>query len=462
MLPPDRRFLAIFLPLVSFAATPEAQLRGALEAKTGAITMPAGVIEISREIVLPADAHDLDLRGAGTTIKAAATFRGRALIVVPSGKNIKIHDLSLDGNRDNIARPLGLPPSSAMFSRFVPNNGLLAETVTNLEIAQLKATGIAGFTILVNSSHTVHIHNIEITDSGGVNARKRNNTTGGILLEEGTTDFEVLDCRIANVRGNGIWTHSLYTSARNARGRIAGNEFAMIARDAIQVGHATEVRVENNRGRMIGYPAEEVDLEGQAFPVAVDTAGNVDRSVYRNNQFEEINGKCFDLDGFHDGELSGNSCVNGDEIKAYPYGHFGIVMNNSNPDMQSRNIRIIGNTIDGSLFGGIFIIGSGHTITGNHLLHLNLAHCNDPGPVNCAAVSNQPDLLRTGIYLGAGAERPDIAKGNTIQNNEIGGYGMSRHCLGTAPGVSLAANTVAKNECSDDSAVARALLLIPH
>jgi len=453
----------ILTPLLS-AATPEAQLRSALEAKTGAITLPAGVIEISREIVLPNGAHDLDISGGGTTIKAASTFRGRALIVIPAGKNIKLHDLSLDGNRDAITLPLGLPPSETMFSRFTPNNGILTEGVANLEIANVKATGIAGFAILVNSSHTVRIHNIEITASGGLNARKRNNATGGILLEEGTTDFEVLDCRIADVRGNGIWTHSLYTSARNARGRIAGNEFAMLARDAIQVGHATEVVVENNRGRMIGYPTEEVDLEGRAFPVAVDTAGNVDRSVYRNNQFEEIDGKCVDLDGFHDGEVSGNSCLNeDDELKNYPYGNFGIIMNNSNPDMQSRNIRITGNTIDGFLFGGIFIIGSGHTVSGNHLTHLNRAHCGDgnaPGPFNCASTPDQPDLLRSGIYLGSGAERPDIAKGNSVENNEIGGYGMSRHCIGAAPGVSLADNTVAKNECSDEAAVARALFSI--
>jgi hypothetical protein len=449
--------LAILSPLLLTAATPEAQLRSALEAKTGAVIMPAGVIEISREIVLSTGAHDLDIGGSGTTIRAASTFRGRALIVIPAGKNIRLHDLSLDGNRDAIARPLGLPPSESMFSRFMPDNGILAEGVTTLEVAKVKATGIAGFAILVNSSHTVRIHDIQITDSGSLNLRKRNNTTGGILLEEGTTDFTVLDCRIVNVRGNGVWTHSLYTSARNARGRIAGNEFATIARDAVQVGHATEVIVENNRGRMIGYPTAEVDLEGQAFPVAVDTAGNVDHSAYRNNQFEEIDGKCFDLDGFHDGEVADNTCLNEEEIKSYPYGHFGIIMNNSNPDMQSSNIRITGNTIDGALFGGIFIIGSGHTITGNHLLHLNLAHCsdgNDAGPVNCAWDAKQPDLLRTGIYLGAGAERPDVAKGNTIENNEIGGYGMSRHCIGVAPGVELTANTVAKNECSDDAAVA--------
>jgi hypothetical protein len=445
-----------------FAATPESQLRTALLAKTGAVTLPAGVIEISREILLPADARDLDIHGPATTIKAAATFRGRALLVIPGGRNIKLRGVSLDGNREAIARPLGLPPSETMFSRFTPDNGILAESVTNLEIAQIKATGIAGFAILVNSSHTVRIHDIQINASGGLNLRKRNNTTGGILLEEGTTDFEVLNCRIANVRGNGIWTHSLYTSPRNARGRIADNEFAMIARDAIQVGHATEVRVENNRGRMIGYPAEEVDLEGQAFPVAVDTAGNVDKSAYRNNRFEEIDGKCFDLDGFHDGEVSGNTCLNEEAVKEYPYGNFGIIMNNSNPDMQSRNIRITGNTIDGGLFGGIFIIGSGNAVTGNHLLHLNLAHCNDPGPINCGYAANQPDLLRSGIYLGAGADRPDPAKGNIVENNEISGYGMSRHCIGVAPGVSLAANTVAKNECSDDATLARARFSKPR
>ena len=393
----------VFACALTLSAAPatESQLRTALLAKTGAVTLPAGTIEISREIILPSDGHDLDLRGAGTTIKAAATFRGRALIVIPAGRNIKIHDLALDGNRDAVARPMGLPPYDAMFSRFVPNNGILAEGVTNLEIAQVKATGIAGFAILVNAGHTVRIHGIEITGSGSLNARKRNNTTGGILLEEGTTDFEVLDCRIANVRGNGIWTHSLITSPRNARGRIAGNEFAMIARDAIQVGHATEIRVENNRARMIGYPAEEVDLEGVAFPVGVDTAGNVDRSLYRNNQFEEIDGKCFDLDGFHDGEVSGNTCLNLESARNYPYGNIGIVLNNANPNMQSRNIRIIGNTIDGGLFGGIALIGSGHTVTGNRLLHLNLSHCNDPGPINCI-YNNQPELLRSGIYLAAG------------------------------------------------------------
>ena len=457
-----RTAFLLTIPWLLCGATPDDQLRIDLAKKTGAVSLPSGTIEISREIVLPYDVHDLDVSGANTTIKAASTFRGRALIVIPAGSRIKIHDLSLDGNRDAVARPIGMPPSGTIFSRFMPNNGIIAEGVTNLEIASVKATGIAGYAILINGGHHVEIRGIDITGSGGLNAKKRNNTTGGILLEEGTTDFTVLDCRFADVRGNGIWTHSYSASPRNARGRIAGNEFAMVARDAIQIGHATDVLVENNRGRMIGYPAEDVDIENQAFPVAVDTAGNVDHSIYRNNEFEEIDGKCFDLDGFHDGEVSGNTCLNREAVREYPYGQYGLIMNNSNPDMQSRNVRITNNTFDGTLFGGIFVIGTGNTVTGNHLVHLNLAHCNEPGPINCLWAKDQPDLLRSGIYLGAGAERPDIAKGNTIENNEIAGYGMSRHCIGVAPGVSVTDNTVARNECSDDAEVARVRFVRPH
>ena len=93
------------------------------------------------------------------------------------------------------------------------------------------------------------------------------------------------------------------------------------------------------------------------------------------NRFEEIDGKCIDLDGFHDGEVRGNACVNRGAAASYRFGNFGIVMNNSNPDMQSRNIRVVDNMIEGPLLGGIFVIGTGHRIARNRLLDLNTAHC---------------------------------------------------------------------------------------
>jgi hypothetical protein len=104
--------LTMLSPFLLSAATPEADLRAALQTKTGAVTLPSGVIEISREIVLPFDIHDLEIAGKNTTIKAAATFRGRALVVLSAGRNIKLHDFALDGNRDAIGRSIGLLPAS--------------------------------------------------------------------------------------------------------------------------------------------------------------------------------------------------------------------------------------------------------------------------------------------------------------------------------------------------------------
>jgi hypothetical protein len=344
------------------AQSTEFALRKALAAKTGSVALPPGEIEITREIVMPTDTHDLDIRGAaGTTIKAAATFRGRALLIFPAGKNIKIHDLALDGNREAVGRMIALPPPGTMFSRSVANNGILAEGVTGLEIAQVKATRMAGFTILVNAGHNVHIRDVEITDSGGFNGQRRNNGTGGIALEEGTADFEIRHCTLGTIRGNGITLRSV------ERGRVFENELITLARDAFQAIQATGVTIENNSVAQMGYPLEEVEAPGAI---------------------------CMRLERFSNGQVTDNTCSE-------------------------------------AVLGAISVAGTHNLISGNHLMGLNAAHRD-----------------AAGIYLEAGA------KDNTVENNEIAGFGMSKQCLGAAPGVPLTANKVAKNSCSDEVSVA--------
>jgi hypothetical protein len=342
------------------------------------------------------------------------------------GDNVYIHDLTIDGRRDALEAlkaisPQGLPAWNQPFSGFTRGNGIVIDGRNHVTIRNVIIRNVPGFAILVGRSHDITIDQVRIENCGSRDERGRNNTTGGILLEEGTTDFRVTRSEFRNIRGNGIWTHSLYASPRNARGLIEGNRFDTIGRDAIQVGHATGVRVVANVGVRIGYPAYVVD----ATPVAIDTAGDVDASMYAGNRFREINGKCIDLDGFHDGEVRGNSCagVTG----------FGIVMNNTNPDMQSRNIRIVENLIDGAGFGGVFVIGGPNLVARNRLLNLNTRHCNDETP--CYYAPGEPDMLRSGIYLGKGAERPAPARGNVIEGNEITGYKMAAHGIGMAPSI---------------------------
>jgi hypothetical protein len=186
--------------------------------------------------------------------------------------------------------------------------------------------------------------------------------------------------------------------------------------------------VDRNEGRDIGYPEAIVD----ATPAALDTAGNVERSRYTSNRFEHINGKCIDLDGFHDGEVRGNFCAN--------VGGYGIVFNNTNPDMQSRNIRVVENQLRDVMYGGIFVIGTGNLVARNRLLNLNTSHCD-----GCGYLPDEPDMLHSGIYLGRRAERPAPASGNVVEGNEITGYKMNARCVGSAPGIKD--NVVRGNTC---------------
>ncbi|MDW8130727.1 MAG: right-handed parallel beta-helix repeat-containing protein [Bryobacterales bacterium] len=422
---------------------------GQLQAPTsGTLQLPAGVVELERELAPPAGATRLTIEGApeGTLLRAGRGFRGRALLVLAGARQVTVRRVTFDGQRELHARPQGLPPSNVPFFEFTANNGVLVLDSECVRIEEVRFERIPGFAVLAARSRNVRIERIEVRDSGSLDERGRNNTTGGVLFEEGTVQFTVRASRFLRIRGNGVWTHSLYTSPRNSDGVIEENDFEELARDAIQVGHATRVRVVRNRGRRIGYPVAEVDPE--ATPVALDTAGDTDRCVYAWNRFEEVNGKCIDLDGFHDGEVRGNSCVNRGRRGDYPHGHFGIVLNDANPDMRSENIVIAGNRIEGFVFGGLFLIGRKHRVTGNAFVRLNLARC-QPGKPGCVYWPDQPELLSSGIYLGRGVSRHSPAEDNLITGNTIRGFGMSRRCIVAAPGVQRAKNRIAANHCAD-------------
>jgi hypothetical protein len=441
----------IALHCTGCGATAESRLRAELAAQsTGVIHLPAAVIEVSSELQLAPNSHDLDIVGAGTIFKVSDQFKGRAVFVAEGARRIQFRDFSIDGNRPAFDQPREMAPPENAFRIFYANNGILLDQVEGAEISQVRFSFIPCFAVIASRSSGIRIKGVLVEDSGTRNAKGRNNTTGGILIEEGTSDFEVTDSRFRRIRGNGLWTHSLYTSPRLHDGLFSANRFDEIGRDALEVGAATRVRVEDNTGAHIGYPPEAVDVENLGTPVAMDTAGNVDHSTYARNKFEEIDGKCVDLDGFHDGSIVENTCVNRGSPASYPFGHFGIVMNNTDPNMHSQNIEIRGNTIDGVKYGGLFLMGSGHKVTGNSFLHLNTAQCNESGKeFGCLYKKDEPELLESGIYLSKGVVRMEPVRGNVIRENKVSGHKMKSRCIATGPGVNAGENYIGPNECED-------------
>ena len=443
-------FLALLF-LAGCSQSPEARVRAILASQTtGKIQLPAGIVEVSSELTLAPGAHDLEILGSDTRLKAADNFKGRAILVLENVERIRLHDFAINGDREKLAKPLEMAAPENAFRVWYPNNGVLADTVAGLEIERLELSDVVNFPILISQSSKVRIGNVTIDNSGSTNARGRNNLSGGILIEEGTSDFEVRDSTFHGILGNALWTHSNFRAPRQQNGVFAGNKFDTIGRDAIQLGHATRVRIERNTGVRIGYPFDAVDVENQGTPVAIDTAGNVDHSEYAANAFEEVNGQCINLDGFHDGAVRGNRCTNHKTAADYPHGSFGMAMNNANPDTHSNNVEISNNVIDGAKFGGLYLMGSGNRVIGNRFVNLNLAGCNESAKqFGCIYKADEPDLLQSGIYLGAGASRPEPVRGNIIRDNEISGHEMKSHCIAFGPGVPRDSNTIASNICSD-------------
>src|SRR5688572_10812151 len=122
------RITAVVLRLLCFAALPmllagnEATIRKLL-ANSTRVVLPAGMIEISRELEVRPGAR-VTGHPQGTTLRASDQFTGRAVIVC-RGDDITLSGFSIDGNRARLARPIGIAPYDKPFASFYPSNGIL-------------------------------------------------------------------------------------------------------------------------------------------------------------------------------------------------------------------------------------------------------------------------------------------------------------------------------------------------
>jgi len=444
----------IFVALSAFACgqvRSADDVRAQLQRGSHVVQLPAGQIHLDRPIVIPVGAKDIELRGnpAGSTLVLDTGFKGTAAVEATGVSNVTLSGFSLVGDRVMLESDWYLPLQEAAFADYYAANGIVIRGSSNVTIREVSFSRIRAFPIIVSATAKSLIDSVTIEDSGTLNREGHNNTTGGILIEEGSTGFEVRGSKISRVTGNAIWTHSYARSPRQSDGVISGNAIDRVGRDAIQIGHATRVRVERNSGSQIGFPVDYVDFPGYGTPVAIDTAGNVDHTVYANNEFRDVAGQCIDLDGFHDGEVTGNSCINDPVAAAKWIGlHFGILFGNHDAGMTSTNVVVTGNTLRGFAYGGVFLIGDHHRIEGNRFVDVDLARCGtQPTPAKCAALPDQPDALRSGIYLSDDGGRPAVTRDNVIRGNVVEGLGSGSRCVAGKRGVDLGRDTVVDNTC---------------
>jgi hypothetical protein len=431
-------------------AGPEGRLRKALARGTGTVEFPAGEVVLNDELVVAPGAQDLEIVGAagGSVLRAGPRFQGRALLVIEKAKRVRLRNFVIEGNRGAMEEAVEIPAANIPLARHYRRNGILVEDCEDVAITGVEVREVAGFAVLVNHGRQVKLEGITVQESGGTRANGRNNHTGGIVFEEASRDFEVRRSAVKKVRGNGIWTRATDFSRRNERLVLAENQIEMIGRRAIEIGHANRARVENNQIRFVGFPLAVVDPDPDRPPAAIATRERVDESAFVGNTAMEVNGICFDLDGFHDSEVISNRCINRGERGEYPQGGFALILGNRFREAEIQAVTIRGNVFDGFRWGALVLIGSNHKVVDNRFRNLNREHCNEGwNDLPCAVQENDPNRTRAGIYLAFGGARPAPARNIEVANNEIHGFGMKANCVLTAPNIPASQNRIGKNTC---------------
>jgi hypothetical protein len=110
--------------------------------ESGEMRLPPGLVELAAEMRIPPRAHDLEIQGdpAGTLLRMAGGFRGRALWVCEGGRRIRFRGFTIEGH------VAGLPA------------GILAEGTQGLEITGMEFREIAGDGIAITAAHDAAAH----------------------------------------------------------------------------------------------------------------------------------------------------------------------------------------------------------------------------------------------------------------------------------------------------------------
>ena len=417
----------------------------------GVVPLPKGGLELTAPIVLGPRANGLEITGQpGDVVRAKKGTELRGFFICRECKKVTFRDFSIEGDPDARGRPAEMPPADTNLREYFTGNGIIIEGGQGVTVRQMKFRELSGFAVLTAFDKDTTVEKSEFTDSGTRNSKGHNTGAGGLAFTDGSTGFHVTGNTFKRLFGNGVWVHSIARADRSQNGIIEGNHFENISRDTVLLSRAYKMVIRKNTGRLIGFPTDTVNSDLRP-PAAIGTEGKVDGSTIDGNSYEQVNGRCFDLDGFHDGTIANNSCVNRGAAADYPNGGYGLVLDNGSPEMHSQQVNIHDNTIDGMRWGGIFLIGSGHRVVHNRLLRLNLQGCTAATrDADCMPNVDDPLLARSGIYMGLRGLRPDPVEGALVEGNEITGLGMgSGGCVAYAPQVKPTDSTVRGNTCHE-------------
>lgn len=305
--------------------------------------------KVNSPIVIPSGVNGTKITlygdGEATVIKRGANMpTGQGVFDIAAGaKYVSICDMMIDGN---VTTATGLHYGSGVDFNYDPMHDLLTTNSSvwihgntqHIRFSGVTITHTGGYAILIDARADGDVDDVSIDSCLFTNNRPHlfgyttgdlnyGSWTGGIHYQSDGTNFSVKNLSITNstfrrITGNNLWGHLYALNKLHENIRIVGNHFEDTGLDAILMGGVSGGVVQNNTIRRVGYvatddtsPATPKWLRAAGagtidrYSVGIDTAGLVKGVNYVGNAIISANGGFFDLDGYAQATVSGNTCI---------------------------------------------------------------------------------------------------------------------------------------------------------
>lgn len=379
------------LPVVSGAMT-HREIQAIIDdlpVEGGEIWLGPGDWSLGAPIIIPSDKPNIRIYGSGdaTNLVRNQLMPTGVGVFDISADNCEIRNLRIDGNvltsvGITYATVLGAMGGDPMHATLSDQTSIwIHGGVSGTRISGVTITHTGGYAILVDA-RTDDVVDTQISACKFINNRPHKfgdgadlnygSWSGGIMYHNdgrnpstsAVRGLKVSNCEWRRNTGNCLWGHAYGFNVLNERISFTENAFQDCGLDGIQPGNVVGGIVANNHFHRIGYiHSTDIDAtvpkyRADAYAVALDSTGFVKGVDYVGNSMVSVNGGGIDLDGFAEGNVSGNSIIipsPGEdryvEDKVAQYGAAnanitkGIQTGNTFYGPGARQVNITGNTI---------------------------------------------------------------------------------------------------------------------
>jgi hypothetical protein len=383
------------------------------------------------------------------------------VIHLSGGRNM-LRDFVIEGD---VTTAAGLQygvtvPSSPGAVILTKNTSIWAEACADVLVENVQIRHTGGYAILLDA-RTGDVSRVEVIGCTFRNNRPHKfGTTGGDLeygawtggilgISDGvnfqTSQVVVSDCAFARGTGNQVWTWLPAFSKLHSDWIVSGCTFVDIGRDCVLLGGIVNGVVSNNSARRIGYMT--LSDGGASTPkylvnhwaVAFDTSGLARNCSYTNNSVTSVYGGAFDLDGFSEGVVDGNTArtpVSGepeyteDAIASWTTVSYGVNLGDTSANTGGDAVLVTNNYFKNMGAGAIRLYAWRRGLCTGNLIDHPTAAVIAPiiyGPGGAGAAQAQGDCVVTGntiLYAPSGAAA-------IVEDSTLAGFGgATNHVFG--------------------------------